>query len=76
MEARAAMAGGVRTAHGVPPSAMGSDQRSSVGHSRSGSSDRLAAVVVTVVGAAVAAPRGQRVPRSCERVLSAPELRG
>ena len=28
------MAGGVRTAHGVPPSAMGSDQRSSVGHSR------------------------------------------
>jgi len=42
MEGRAAMAGCVRAAHGVPPSAMGSDQRSSVGHSRGGSSDRLA----------------------------------
>jgi hypothetical protein len=36
------MAGGVRMAYGVPPSAMGSDQRSSVGHSRGGSSDRIA----------------------------------
>ena len=32
----------MRAAHGVPPSAVGSDQRSSVGHSRGGSSDRLA----------------------------------
>jgi hypothetical protein len=36
------MVGGVRMAYGVPPSAMGSDQRSSVGHSRVGSSDRIA----------------------------------
>ena len=42
-EGRAALAGGVRMAHGVLPSAMASDQRSSVGHSRGGSSDRLAA---------------------------------
>ena len=43
-EGRAAMASGVRTAHGVPPSTLGSDQRSSVGYSRGvdRSSDRLA----------------------------------
>ena len=58
MEGRAAVAGGVRTAHGMPPSAMGSKQRSSVGHSRGRSSDPLAVVVVTAVGAAVAAPLG------------------
>ena len=54
MEGRAALAGGVRTADGVPPSAMGREQRSSVGHSRGGSSEhRLAVGVVTAVGAAV-----------------------
>ena len=42
MEGRAALAGGASTAHGVLPSAMGPEQRSSVGHSRGGSSDRLA----------------------------------
>jgi hypothetical protein len=41
-EGRAAMASGVRTAYGVPSSTLGSDHRSSVGHSRGGSSDRLA----------------------------------
>ena len=38
------MAGGVRTAHGVQPTAMGSDQRSSVGNSRGGSSEHRMAV--------------------------------
>ena len=50
------MAGGVRTAHGVLPSDMGSDQRSSAGNSRGGSSESPDwPLVVTAVGAAVAA---------------------
>ena len=44
MEGRAALAGGVRTAHGVLPSAIGSEQRSSVGHSRGGSSEHRLAI--------------------------------
>ena len=43
-EARAVMAGGVRTARGVLPSATGSNQRSSVGNSRGGSSEPGTAV--------------------------------
>ena len=44
VEARAAMAGGVRTADGVLHSAKGSDQRSLVGHSRGGLSEPRLAV--------------------------------
>ena len=44
MEGRAAVACGVRTAHGMPPSAMGSKQRSSLGHSRGRSSEPRLAV--------------------------------
>ena len=54
-EGRAAMASGVRTAHGVPSSTLGSDQRSSVGHSRGVDRAIDSPLVVTAVGAAVAA---------------------
>ena len=58
-EGRAAMASGVRTAHGVPPSTMGSDHRSSVGHSRGGSSEHRMAF-----GA-----RANRAYEECGRVV-------
>ena len=58
-EGRAGMASGVRTAHGVPPSTLGSDQRSSVGHSRGGSSEHRMAF-----GA-----RANRAYEECGRVV-------
>ena len=63
MQGRAAMMGGVRTAHGVPPSSMASDQRSSVGHSRGVDRAIDSPLVVTAVGAAVAATLWRRVTR-------------
>ena len=63
MRGRAAMMGGVRTAHGVLPSSMASDQRSSVGHSRGVDRAIDSPLVVTAVGAAVAATLWRRVTR-------------
>ena len=61
MQGRAAMMGGVRTVRGVPPSSMASDQRSSVGHSRGVDRAIDSPLVVTAVGAAVAATLWRRV---------------
>ena len=63
MQGSAAMMGGVRTAHGVPPSSMASDQRSSVWHSRGVDRAIDSPLVVTAVGAAVAATLWRRVTR-------------
>ena len=58
------MAGGVRTAHGVPPSAMGSDQPSSVGHSRG--VDR--AIDSPLVGAAPVAAMVDRLTNGAQSI--------
>ena len=76
MEGRAATAGGVRTAHGVPLSVMGSDQRSSVGHSRGGSYERSTRRSWSLRSARLWLRLcATRVALLRERVLSAPELR-